>query len=117
MLERRFVTVYSKIQIRILDGSLLRNVLLGLFRRFAGRAEMNFNAFGVVVVDDVRDGMELVIDGHDLSGPGNGLHQMGLRFPLLMGVVLVLIETKHDSVSGGFWGQRGFRRHGGQFIG
>jgi hypothetical protein len=62
---------------------------------------MHLDAIGIVVVDDLRDRVKLMVDGNDLTFPGDRIDDMGFGLELLVGVVLVLGEAKDDGVRSG----------------
>ena len=77
---------------------------------------MDFDAVGVVVVDHLGDGVELVLDVHDLALPGNGLHEMGLCLQLLVQLILILVETEDYGFGRAFRGWRSLVAHAEDHI-
>ncbi len=55
---------------------------------------MNLNAVCVVIMNDGGDGVKLVIDGHDLALAWDRIDEDRFAFPLLVGIVPVLVKTQ-----------------------
>ena len=64
---------------------------------------MDLDAVCIVIVNDVGNGVELMVYGHHLARSGDAFHEQRFAFANLVGVLPVFFEPQHHGAGGFFW--------------